>query len=116
MHWKEWKAQRVDPLLKKMERDDYITVQRKTLELLISAVSMCAVDPPGSGWTVDPNLQLASTLQRLRAEMTAKKMESRDCITVNRKPLEELMSAASMKDRFSLKGALEHMRAEIAGG
>ncbi len=78
-----------------MERDDYITVQRKTLEALISVGAMCLVHPPGSGWTVDPNVQLASTLRRLRAEMAAKKMEGRDCITLKRKPLEELMSAAS---------------------
>lgn len=99
-----------------MERD--ITVKRKTLEALISAGSMCVVNP-GSGWTVDPNVQLVHTLQRMRAEMTATKMEGGDCITVNRKPLEELMSAASLKDRWffrrvQLKGALKRMRAEIA--
>ena len=107
-----------------MERGDYITVKRKTLEALIRVGSMCVVNP-GSGWTVDPNVQLARTLKRMRAEMTAKKMEGRDCITVNRKPLEELMSAASMKDRWrifswffgrrvQLKGALKRMRAYIA--
>jgi hypothetical protein len=103
---------------------DYITVKRKTLEALISFGSMCLVRP-ASGWTVDPNALLARTLQRMRAEITAKKMEGRDCITVNRKPLEELMSAASMKDRWrifswffgpqvQLKGALKRMQAEIA--
>jgi hypothetical protein len=55
-----------------MKSRDYITVERKTLEELISASSMeCEVSivPLIVSWFVDPRVHLARALQRMRAEI-----------------------------------------------
>jgi hypothetical protein len=100
-----------------MKRRDYITVERKTLEKLISACE-------GSifSWFFDPSVQLRRALRGDRQGGTAN-AQSGDYITVKRETLEELISASSMVRQgvswffdpsVQLKRALKRMRAEIA--
>ena len=60
-------------LAKKTKRDDYITVKRKTLEALIRVGSTCLSPSWFWSWTVDPNVQMARTLQRRTLPQTTAK-------------------------------------------